>query len=248
MKSPPFTVIAPYYDTLMADVDYEDWVEYIARLYPVYGSRRLRILDMACGTGTCAALFSKAGHDVVALDSSSQMLGVARKRFASERVKVEVVHEDMRSFEIKEKVDLATCLFDSINNITSENDLSSCFRCVLETLNDSGVFIFDINTEYGLSTFWGDKTVVREDGHVFSIWRNKWDSRRRLAVLNLTLFVKEDDIYRRIDEVHEEKGYSGKDVLSVLQEVGFREVSMFKHLTTERPSKVTGRIMFKAER
>jgi SAM-dependent methyltransferase len=232
----------------MADVGYEDWVEYIAKLHPEYRSRSLRILDIACGTGVCAVLYSKDGHSVVALDSSNQMLQVARKRFVDEGVSAEIMQEDMRTFQLREKVDLVTCLFDSINNLTSEKDLASCFRCVSESLVDSGTFIFDINTEYGLSTFWGDKTVVREDGHVMSIWRNKWDPKRKLAVLNLTLFVKENDVYRRIDEVHHEKGYSGKEVSSVLHRVGFTNISMFRHLTTDKPSKVTGRIMFRARK
>jgi SAM-dependent methyltransferase len=248
MKSPAFSDIAPYYDTLMADVDYEGWVEYIAKLYPDYGRRRLRILDMACGTGVCSVLYSKAGHDVIALDSSSQMLDVARNRFVDEAIHTQVVQSDMCSFELEQKVDMVTCLFDSINNLTSENELASCFACVFESLLDSGIFIFDMNTEYGLSTFWGDKTVVREDEHVFSIWRNRWDPRKKLAVLNLTLFVREQDVYRRIDEVHREKGYTAKEVSSVLRKVGFGEVSMFRHLTTERPSSVTGRIMFKARK
>ena len=248
MKSPPFSVIGPYYDTLMADVDYEDWVEYIAKLYPEYSNRSLKILDIACGTGVCAVLYGKAGHRVTALDSSGQMLEVARRRFAAEGVAGEVIEEDMRNFRLTEKVDLVTCLFDSINNLTDETELASCFGCVFESLADSGVFIFDINTEYGLSTFWGNKTVVREDGHVLSIWRNKWDPRRRMAVLNLTLFVKEGDGYRRIDEIHHERGYSGKEISAALRRAGFTEVSMFRHLTTDKPSKVTGRIMFKARK
>jgi SAM-dependent methyltransferase len=248
MKSRPFSGIAPYYDTLMADVDYEDWVEYIAELYPDYGKRRLRILDMACGTGICSLLYNRAGHEVVALDSSPEMLEVARSRFSSEGVSVQIIQDDMRRFQLEDKVDMVTCLFDSLNNITVESDLASCLSSVLEALVDSGVFVFDINTEYGLSTFWGDKTVVKEDGRILSIWRNKWNSERKLAVLNLTLFVREGDVYRRIDEVHEEKGYTGRQVSSVLQAAGFREISMFRHLTTERPSSVTGRIMFRARK
>lgn len=248
MKSPPFSVIGPYYDSLMADVDYEDWVDYIAKLYPEYRSGGLRVLDLACGTGVCAVLYSKDGHEVTALDSSHQMLEVALNRFGREGIEVETVEADMSSFQLKRKVDLVTCLFDSINNLTKEEDLVSCFSCVFENLVESGVFIFDVNTEYGLSTFWGDKTVVREDGEVFSVWQNRWDPKKKLAVLSLTLFVKENDVYRRLDEVHKERGYAAKSIVDALKRVGFSEVSMFKHLTTEKPSRITGRIMFRARK
>lgn len=249
MNGRPFSVIAPYYDILMSDVDYEGWVEYIAELLPEYSQKELKILDIACGTGVCAVLFRRAGHDVVALDSSPQMLERARERFRRERAEIEVLEEDMRRFSLPEKVDLVTCLFDSMNNLTEEVDLERCFRCVIDVLTESGSFIFDMNTEYGLSTFWGDRTVVKEECGVTSIWRNKWDNSRKMAVLNLTLFVKEDDnSYKKLDEVHEEKGHSSSTVREVLRRVGFSEVCMYKHLTTERPSRHTGRIMYKARK
>ena len=249
MKSRPFSAIAPYYDILMADIQYEEWVEYIAGLHPDYADRRLRILDIACGTGVCAVLFGKAGHDVVALDSSEQMLEVAGQRFTKEQVDIEVLQADMSDFSIEDKVDLVTCLFDSVNNLKDENELESCFRCVADSLNESGLFVFDMNSEFGLSTLWGDRTMVKEAGSVLSIWRNSWDPRRKRATLDLTLFVKENDTsgkFTRIDEVHVERSYSAKLVAAMLRRVGLTDVSMYKHLTTKRATRTTGRIMVKA--
>lgn len=249
MKSRPFSAIAPYYDILMVDIQYEEWVEYIAGLHPDYADRRLRILDIACGTGVCAVLFGKAGHDVVALDSSEQMLEVARQRFTKEQMDIEVLQADMSDFSIEGKVDLVTCLFDSVNNLLEEDELESCFRCVADSLKESGLFIFDMNTEFGLSTLWGDKTIVKEEGPVLSIWRNTWDPRRNLATLDLTLFVSENDIsdrFTRIDEVHVERSYSLKFVAALLRRAGLTDVSMYKHLTTEKATRTTGRMMVKA--
>lgn len=251
MKSRPFSVIAPYYDILMKDIRYDEWVEYIAELYPDYADRRLRILDIACGTGVCAVLFRKAGHGVVALDSSEQMLEVARQRFAKEQMDIEVLRADMSDFSIEGKVDLVTCLFDSMNNLLDEGELESCFRCVADSLNESGLFIFDMNTEFGLSTLWGDKTTVKEEGPVLSIWRNSWDPRRKLATLDLTLFVCENDVDEkstRIDEVHLEKSYPVKLVAALLRRAGLSDVSIYRHLTTKKASRATGRIMVKAGR
>ncbi|MFQ5906480.1 MAG: class I SAM-dependent DNA methyltransferase, partial [bacterium] len=221
MRFPPFSAIAPYYDILMSDVAYDEWVDYIAGLCPEYRGEKLRILDMACGTGVCAVLFRRAGHEVIVLDSSAQMLDVARKRFARENVDIEILEKDMRQFSIEGKVDLVTCLFDSVNNLTEEDDLDSCFRCVAHALKDSGLFIFDMNTDFGLSTFWGNRTIVKEKNPVLSIWRNSWDQKRRLATLDLTLFIRENDVYRRVNEVHVERGYSGRMIAAMLRRAGF---------------------------
>lgn len=249
MKSPPFSAIAPYYDILMMDIQYAEWVKYIATLCPDYAERKLKILDIACGTGVCPVLFKKAGHDVVSLDSSPQMLEEARRRFAKENMDIEVLQADMSDFSIEDKVDLVTCLFDSVNYLLKKDELECCFRCVADSLKESGLFIFDMNTEFGLSTLWGNRTLVKEEGPVLSIWRNSWDPRRKLATLDLTLFVCENDKsdeYRRIDEVHVEGGYPTKLVAGMLRRAGLTNVAVYKHLTTEKPTRATGRIMVKA--
>lgn len=46
------------------------------------GSRPLRILELACGTGEVTELLHDLGHDITALDFSEAMLAVARRKHA----------------------------------------------------------------------------------------------------------------------------------------------------------------------
>lgn len=147
----PFSGIAPYYDALMWDIDYVGWIDYTLKLCEKFSLKPKRVLDLACGTGTCCIILSEKGYEVVGIDGSREMLEVARRKTESQNSRVKLVRGDMRSFTLEESVDLVTCIFDSINYILHENELESCFRSVNSVLSLGGLFIFDLNTDYGLS-------------------------------------------------------------------------------------------------
>ena len=51
-----------------------------ALLLPRLPSARARIADLGCGTGSVAALFAEAGHEVHGVDQSPRMLEIARAK------------------------------------------------------------------------------------------------------------------------------------------------------------------------
>ncbi len=88
---------APHYDQawghgLKSASERQAWSEFLARQLPP--ARPARILDAGCGTGFLALLLAEAGHSVVGLDLSEQMLAVARKRAASGRLRARFVRAD----------------------------------------------------------------------------------------------------------------------------------------------------------
>ncbi len=227
----PYTAIAPYYDLLMKDVSYDKWLWYIEELFKRFQHDPRRILDLACGTGTCSVLLAKQGYRVTGLDSSEAMLRVAREKARRERVRVNYTQQKMEDFSLSHRVDAVICLFDSVNYILDEGEMLNTYRCAIDTLVRGGLFIFDMNTEYGLAEGWGDPEFVKEEEGMVSIWRNEYDRVGKLARLALTLFVAEGDHYLRIDEVHLEKAYSFRKVRNLLRRVGFADVYVYKHLT-----------------
>ena len=54
-----------------------------ALLLPRLPSARARIADLGCGTGSVAALFAEAGHEVHGVDQSPRMLEIARAKCAA---------------------------------------------------------------------------------------------------------------------------------------------------------------------
>jgi ubiquinone/menaquinone biosynthesis C-methylase UbiE len=244
----PYSAIAPYYDTIMRDVNYDEWLSYIHQIFKKYGCKPKRILDLACGTGTCCIPLSKEGYDIVGIDSSEAMLRIAEEKTDSEGLVVTYLHQKMESFSLPDQVDVTISLFDSLNYILSEEQMLKTYRRVYETLRTGGLFIFDLNTKYGLARGLGDAQFIREDREIVSIWRNSFDSESGIAKLELTLFVPEEDHYIRIDETHLERAYSLSTVSTLLNKVGFVEVRVFKHLTFRSPDPATKRVMVLAKK
>ncbi len=242
-----FTSIAPYYDTLMQDINYELWVDYVEELFQLFGVSPQRILDIGCGTGTPTLILARRGYEMVGLDYSEDMLKVAREK-AVELSNVKFYHGDVRNFELDEEpFDAAISLFDSLNNITTEGEMESAFSCVKRHLKSRAPFIFDMNTIHALEAYWGSGTRVREYGEIISIWRTKFFKKRRISELHITLFVPvNDESYRRIDEIHVERGYKISTIKKLLKKAGFREVYAFQHLTRLPASEQNMRVMFAA--
>ena len=74
-----------------------------------------QVLDLACGTGNMAIRLAKRGYKVTGVDSSKDMLDVARDKAAREGLCLSFVQQDMRYLESEKQFDAAVCLFDSLN-------------------------------------------------------------------------------------------------------------------------------------
>ncbi len=107
----------------MAD-EYEAWYktpfgEYADRLEQkaVFGlagcvEKRL-LLDMGCGTGRYSILFSKRGAEVVAVDSSIEMLSFAKEKIKREGLKISLI------LGVAEKLPFKERCFDLAVSVTS---------------------------------------------------------------------------------------------------------------------------------
>ena len=243
----PFSQIAPYYDLLMKDVDYEQWARYIADLV-----RRANLpadaelLDLGCGTGTMALLLARAGFAVTGIDSSPEMLKIARDKAGRHKAPVKFHEGDLRSFTVRKPCRVVTSLFDSVNYIMRNDELTECFQRAHKALEPDGLFLFDINSVYALSEYWNGRLEVREDRGITSVWRHRYDVGSSTAELQLTLFVPQGKNYRKLTELHQERAFELLEIETLLTKAGFRRFEMFKHGTLEPPLANTTRIMVAA--
>jgi len=242
----PFSKVADYYDTLMKGIDYSDWVDYTVELFKRFGHKPKRVLDLACGTGTATLELARRGFEVTAIDLSSEMLEILKKKKKTH--KIEIIKTDMQNFKLSHPVDAVTCFFDSINYLTDERELKRCFRCVYEALAEKGIFLFDMNTIYGLSKVWGTNTLIREIDNIYSVWRSVYDASKHISTLYLTLFVGDGKFYKRVEEMHQERAYPMEKIEELLLEAGFSTVDIFAHMTTSIFLDINSRVMIAAEK
>jgi SAM-dependent methyltransferase len=241
--SQAFTVIAPYYDTLMSFINYPSWVSYIYTILTLNNIKEKTILDLACGTGVCLELWWKRGYTVFGLDRSMAMLEMCRSRFCRlSDGHVHLINGDLRNFVLAKKLPIVTCLYDSLNYLSSEEDMMRCFRNVYETLDTQGIFIFDMNTIHCLRDEWGNSTFHRQDGDIHSVWVNHFEPERAISSLELTLHIRKDGTVKTMCETHQERGYPLSTVTTLLAQAGFKS-SLYRHLTFRPAEESDLRIM-----
>lgn len=216
MQRRPFSSLATVYDQIMADVDYQGWCEFLLRQASVRGFRGGTILDLGCGTGNAAIPLAQQGFEVTGLDSSAEMLAVARSKAPGLDWRL----GEFTSFSTGTSFDLVVSLFDSLNNLLSAVDLLRTARRVASQLRPGGLFFFDANTSAGLAEPWEDGRVEAWAGDVHYCWTHSYDPLGKLARIEVCWEYEG----RCFTEVHQERPIDLGEVEPLLVKAGFTEV------------------------
>lgn len=230
-----YTDFAYVYDRLIGQ-DYEKWADYIEALFQRAGVKPKFVLDLGCGTGSITNILAGRGYDMIGVDSSCDMLSVAREKASAKGLDVLYLCQDIREFELYGTVDAIICTLDVLNYITNPKELSKVFALVKNYLNPGGVFIFDLNTEYKLAEILGNNTFVNDENGVFYVWENEYSE--KISRQYLTFFSEgENGLYTRFDETHIQRAYSMDEILDFLGKNGLSAEGEYEVLTFEKPCK-----------
>ncbi len=234
--------IALVYDSLMYDMPYSDWAEFILK-----NLKADSVLELGCGTGSITEKLS-AYYDVTALDISEDMLDVAREKLMSKGRQARLINGDMCDFSLHRPVDGAVCVCDGINYLITPEKVKQAFLNVYKNIKAGGRFIFDISSEYKLKAM--ENELYSEDNDTVTyIWRNTANKNKRLIEMDITFFVAEDDEhYFRFDEKHTQRMHSVDEITLWLEECGFKIISVTDDYTDKVITEETMRITFCAEK
>ena len=167
--NPQYTSLAAYYDRLNSHIDYFGYAAFLASRFREYGvPDGSLVLDLACGTGNITLPLSEMGYDMIAVDSSCEMLDVGRRKPGGDRILW--LCQDMRSFELYGTVAAVVSCLDSVNYLTGRRGLERCFSLVRNYLDPDGLFIFDVNSPHKFRTFYGENQYVMEAPGVYCGW------------------------------------------------------------------------------
>jgi len=240
----PYSNIAEYYDILMRDINYDKWIEYLMDTIDLFNIESTPLLDLTCGTGNSILPFVKKKKEpLLGVDNSIEMLKVAKEKLPN----LTLVQANARKLPFFNRFNLVFSMFDSLNYILDLEKLIEAFNSVKEALKPGGHFLFDLNTPYGLKYVSG-RDVREENKNLMSVWRNVYKKSNKILTLHLTLFVKKDANWERIDEIHEEKGYSEDEIRYGLKTLDFEVIDAFKCFEHSRPDRFTKRILYIARK
>lgn len=234
------------YDALQKDVPYKEFADYYEKIMEKFGNEKGLCLDLGCGTGNMTEELAVRGFDMIGVDSSVDMLDVAREKAYEAEKSILYLNQDMTEFELYGTVSTVVSTLDCVNYITDKDALLKVFKLVNNYLDPKGLFIFDINSAYKLKNILGDNTYVSDDEDIFYSWQNSFDENEKICRFDLTFFEKCDDVYYRYDETHFERAYDTEEIEELLKKAGMEVVGVFDNLSFEAPNEKSERIFFVA--
>ncbi len=237
-----YTGFAQVYDKLMDNIPYEEWGSYLLGLLKEYGVKDGLVLDMGCGTGSITEILSRAGYDMIGIDNSEDMLAAAIEKAGKKGLDILYLLQDMREFELYGTVSAAVSICDSMNYIMEEDELFQVFRLVNNYLDAGGLFIFDLNTPYKYEEILADNVIAENREDCAFIWENYYDRESGINEYDLSIYAKEEELFRRYQELHYQRAYSLETVKKLLLKAGMEYVAAYDAFTREPPKENSERI------
>ncbi|MCQ2082670.1 MAG: class I SAM-dependent methyltransferase [Lachnospiraceae bacterium] len=241
-----YTDFAYLYDTFMEDVPYDEWGEFFDSLLKAYGDGVVKsVLDLGCGTGKMTRILASYGYEMMGVDSSEDMLSVARGIDEEDDSSILYINQDMRELELLDKQDAIISCCDCVNYLILDEDMESAFNSVHSALKDNGLFIFDFNTVYKYETVIGDTTIAESREDCSFIWENYYSKEDHINEYDITFFSKidgEDELFRRFEETHIQRGYTLSEMEKFAKNAGFKVVVSLDENTHKKPTSKSERI------
>ncbi len=142
-----YTSLAPIYNEIMKDVDYEDWADFIDAIIQEHRPEAVSVLELACGTGDVAMFLEELEcYDITATDYSSQMLEIGRSIADFRKMGITWKEVDFLNIDLDQQYDIVLSLFDSVNYILKDEDVLRLFENVEKVMHENSLFIFDFTT------------------------------------------------------------------------------------------------------
>ncbi|MDR9414843.1 MAG: class I SAM-dependent methyltransferase [Gracilimonas sp.] len=228
-----YSILAPIYDTLMRDVDYEMWADFIDEVIQTHHPDPEYILELACGTGAISIHLSEFDeYTLHATDQSAAMIEMARQKAAEKEADIQFDTMDFTNISTEQRFDIIFSVFDSVNYLHTEDEILKMLWGCHEILKKGGLLIFDFSTPQ--NSLEAVDYLNNEEGS-FEQYRYFRESRYEPAEqFHYNEFeieeLAEDNrtVLNRYKEIHKQRIYSLKEMLSILEQTPYHRVAKYE--------------------
>ncbi|CAM3763183.1 class I SAM-dependent DNA methyltransferase [Polynucleobacter brandtiae] len=246
-----FDAYAAYYDLLYQDKDYEAEANFVRGLLSKYSAEMgNKLLELGCGTGRHAEIFSRMGYAVHGIDLSEAMVNAAGSRKYSDCL-VEPIYTvgDVRSIRLEKLFNVVISLFHVASYQTSNLDLKNMFLTVAEHLHPGGIFIFDCWYGPGVLTDLPKNRVKKMISEEFEVTRianpTIYPNSNLVDVgFNVEVVEKATRKVSHIAEIHKMRYLFKPEIDYLLGEVGLRCIEVLEWMTDRQAGLETWTAVF----
>lgn len=216
-----YTYFAGVYDEFMDDIPYAEWADNISGYLKKAGCERCSMLDVGCGTGRFGTLMQYEGYRVTGIDLSPAMIKQALKRKKRMKTDSRFYVMDMRNINLKQEYKVAVSVCDSMNYLMNREELTETFGGIKNTLEDGGLFLFDLKTEKFFKTL-GDEIYNDENEKGEYYWENHYDEEVRNNEYYISFYIKKGRLYKKYVEKHVQHVFTPEDVRVCAEAAGLK--------------------------
>lgn len=181
-----------------------------------------RILDLCCGFGRITAELARRGFYPTGVDITETYLTTAREDAAYEKLDIEFVHADARSFKRPGAFDAAVNLYISFGYFEDPRDDRLVVKNVYDSLKPGGTFIIEtLGKEIAVRDFVEAEWFERAGYLVLTQYTplDSWGS-----LQNRWILIRDG---RRIERTFIQRLYAASELRSLLLETGFSSVKLY---------------------
>lgn len=215
---------AHFYDELMAHAPYDRWIELTESLILQKQDKTKTILDLGCGTGEITLGLAKGSRTVTGVDYSAEMLTVAQVKAQESSKDIKWIQQDIKLLNGFTDVDLIVSYCDVLNYITEIEDVESVFSHVYNSLGELGTFVFDVHHQPFVNNHLINKTFADVNDETSYIWFCYEGEEAGSIEHDITFFVRENGMYKKITEYHEQRIFSLDEYRIALNNAGFNKI------------------------
>ncbi|MEK5173371.1 class I SAM-dependent methyltransferase [Heyndrickxia sp. FSL W8-0496] len=234
------------YDDLMRDVPYDQWLNFFQNKVKKYNISGKKVMDLACGTGELTVKLAEEDFEVTGVDLSEDMLMVAREKAEKLGIPIQLFQQNMCALEGLGTFDAVTIFCDSLNYLSTPEEVQETFKGVYTHLDDNGLFIFDVHSIYKVDQIFMNETFTYIDDEISYIWNSFEGDFPHSVEHELTFFVlnEKTDQYIRFDELHRQRTFPISEYSKWLEATGFDVLEVSADYSDNIPSDTSERIFF----
>ena len=188
--------------------------------------KRLKILDIGCGTGRHTIEMTRRGYKMTGIDLSEGQLKKARSKAEEQNLKIEFLKHDARKLPFKKQFDAAIMLCEGGFPLMETDKMNfKILKNASKSLKKGGIFIF--TTLNGLFPIFHSveqfcAETSQEGNAVYS--ENNFDL-MTFRDHNITEFEDDDGIKKKL--VCNERYYMPSEITWLLQSLKFKKTEIF---------------------
>jgi SAM-dependent methyltransferase len=135
----PYAKIARFYDWENAD-----FTEDLAFWGDLARERGAPVLELGCGSGRVLLYLAREGFEAVGVDSSPEMIALARRRLAKQSSiagRIQLIEADFRRLELGKTFPLVIAPFNTFSHLTDRSDIAAVLKAISTHLEPAGAFV-----------------------------------------------------------------------------------------------------------